>query len=67
MAALFFYLSVVMMARSQWIQHYDPALPRKDYLMAIGYYNESIYLLYMLFVYVHYRIEIHRESGVFAF
>ena len=61
MAAFLIIVSVIGMAHGQWSVIDDPSLPRGDSEMAIGYYNESIYLLYVLFVSVHCQIEIDVE------
>ena len=34
----------------KWIVHNDTVLPRKDKNVAVAYYNNSIYILYVLFV-----------------
>ena len=33
-----------------WMTRDDIVLPRKDKNLAVGYYNDSIYILYVLFV-----------------
>ena len=47
MAALSFCLVSVFMVDGQWNIHNNPSLPRGDLGMAAGYYNHSIYLLYV--------------------
>ena len=66
MVSFFFLFGLVMIVYGQWIQHNDPALPRGDEVMAIGYYDESIYLLYVLSVSVHGRIEIVAECRLLS-
>ena len=35
---------------STWTLHSDPSLPRASGDVAVGYYNDSIYLMYVLFL-----------------
>lgn len=47
MAAFLTSSAIMALTHGQWIEHTDPALTRQDYMMAIGYYKQSIYLLYV--------------------
>ena len=47
MAAFLLSSAIMAMTHGQWGEHSNPALPREDYMMAVGYYNQSIYLLYV--------------------
>ena len=49
MVALLFVAITLVMCDGEWTQHDEPALPRACYGMAVGYYNQSIYILYVLF------------------
>lgn len=49
MAVNVFFAMIMVECHAQWIDFYDPVLPRRSTNMAIGYYNQSIYLLYVLF------------------
>ena len=50
MAVQVFVAMIIMECHAQWIDFYDPVLPRRSTNMAIGYYNQSIYLLYVLYI-----------------
>ena len=52
MDAFLVLVSFVTAVQGQWIEHTDPPLPRSNNEMAIAYYNQSIYLLYVVLVFV---------------
>ena len=47
---------LVLGARGQWVHHKKPALPISNGYSAIGYYDQYIYLMYVLLVFVLDRI-----------
>ena len=40
------FVVVLAIVRGQWTQYLDPTMPRASEQMAVGYYNQSIYLMY---------------------
>ena len=59
MAALLFFVTVTVMCGGKSIELNDPSLPRAGHMMAVGHYNQSIYLMYDLFASVleHQRMD----------
>ena len=52
MASVLLFCGFATMTLGQVVIHSHPTLPRSDGYMAIGYYNQSIYLLYAVSVFV---------------
>lgn len=43
----FFIVLTISICNAQFVAHDDPQMPRNDERMAVGYYNDSIYYLYV--------------------
>lgn len=65
-------ICLIMLTSGQWTQHSEPLMPRASEQMAIGYYDQIIYLLYVSVVSVHctfppiYRVHCMYRGGTFS-